>query len=354
MKLICKRVLPVLLICALLSGCSFWMDGAYVSVTPNRPQSVNRTDEITLITSYQQVSKFITEMVEGGIQEGVMYYANVTEEQVVYFMDTAISYVVRTNPTGAYAVDKITYDIGDNMGKQAIAVTISYNHSRSEILRIRNAGSMENALKLIQIALDNCESAMVLRVNDYRGQDLIQHVEDYVAFHPQSCMESPQVSVNYFPELGQERIIEILFTYQTSRDTLRTMQQSVSNIFKSAMYYIDPMAETEEKCSQLYSFLMERYDYKLDTSITPTYSLLRHGVGDSRAFAMVYGAMCRQVGLDCQMVSGTKNGEAWYWNVIQEEDEIYHVDLLACNEQGFFEMKTAEQMDGYVWDYSEY
>ena len=44
---------------------------------------------------------------------------------------------------------------------------------------------------------------------------------------------------------------------------------------------------------------MERYDYRIETSITPAYSLLRHGVGDSRAFAVVYAAMCQQAGLEC-------------------------------------------------------
>ena len=354
MKLVCKVIIPVLLLCVLCSGCSFWMDGSYVSVTPNRSQSANRTDEIALIATYQQVNEVLTEMVEDGIQEGIMHFTSITEEQVVYFMDTAISNVTHSNPIGAYAVNEITYDIGTNRGKQAIAFNITYNHNRSEILRIKKAETMEDVEVLIQNALNNCDSGTVLLVKNYRAQDLIQYVEDYVTEFPQSCMEMPQVSVSYFPELGQERVIEIVFTYQTSRDTLRSMHQSVSNVFKSAMYYIDAQAENSEKYSQLYSFLMERYDYKLDASITPSYSLLRHGVGDSKAFANVYGAMCRQVGLDCHTVAGTKDGEPWHWNVIMEDDSVYHLDLLACNAEGVFELKTAEEMAGYVWNYSEY
>ena len=354
MKALRGVILPILLITLLFSGCSFWMDGSYVSVTPNHSMGGSQKDEITLITSYQQVYDALTQMVEDGTQGDILYFSNVSEDQTAYLMETAVSNVCRTNPIGAYAVSGITYEIGSNMGKLAVAVEITYSHNRSEILRIKQAQDMEDVLSLIRVALENCESGTVLRVKNYKNKDLIQYVEDYVMEFPQPCMEMPQVSVSYFPELGQERVIEILFTYQTSRETLRTMQQSVSNVFKSAMYYIDPMADNSEKYSQLYSFLMERYDYKLDTSITPSYSLLRHGVGDSKAIATVYAGMCRQVGLDCQVVSGTKDGESLYWNVIHEDGVYYHVDLLECNKIGGFVAKTTEEMIGYVWDYSKY
>jgi transglutaminase-like putative cysteine protease len=99
---------------------------------------------------------------------------------------------------------------------------------------------------------------------------------------------------------------------------------------------------------------MERFDYKIETSNTPAYSLLRYGVGDSKAFATVYSAMCRNAGLECQVVSGTRSGEAWYWNYILIDDIYYHVDLLADNESDAFYAMRSEDMIGYVWDYSVY
>ena len=64
--------------------------------------------------------------------------------------------------------------------------------------------------------------------------------------------------------------------------------------------------------------------------------------------------MCRQAGVDCQVVSGTRDGESWHWNIIREENVYYHVDLLRCNEGGGFSRRTAAQMQDYVWDYSAY
>ena len=99
---------------------------------------------------------------------------------------------------------------------------------------------------------------------------------------------------------------------------------------------------------------MERFDYKVETSITPSYSLLRHGVGDSRAFATVYAAMCRAANLECIVVTGTRSGEPWSWNMICEDGYYWHVDLLNSNEKGKFEKKLDADMEGYVWDYSAY
>ena len=180
-------------------------------------------------------------------------------------------------------------------------------------------------------------------------------VEDYAHSSPNMVMELPAVAVGVYPD-GEPgtRVVEVKFTYQTSRETLRQMQKQVQRVFSSAELYINSESTQIQKFSQLYAFLMERYDYTIGTSITPAYSLMVYGVGDSEAFASIYGAMCRQAGLECEVISGTKNGEAWYWNLIRVDDQWYHVDLLEASEQGNFFCCENEQMQGYVWDYSAY
>ena len=75
-------------------------------------------------------------------------------------------------------------------------------------------------------------------------------------------------------------------------------------------------------------------------------------MGDAKAFATVYAAMCRSAGLDCRVVSGTRSGEAWYWNLVALEDGFFHVDLLESQKAGQLSYLLDEQMTGYVWDYS--
>ena len=177
---------------------------------------------------------------------------------------------------------------------------------------------------------------------------------DYAGLNPQMVMELPQVTAQVYPQQGTVRILELQFTYQTSRESLRDMQSQVRPVFSSARLYVSSDANDGVKLGQLYSFLMERFDYTLQTSITPSYSLLLHGVGDSRAFAQVYAAMCRQTGVECMTVSGTRDGESRLWNIVRNGDVYYHVDLLECARYGYYHQLTDEQMWNYVWDYSAY
>lgn len=347
-------ILIVFCVCLLFCSCSLWMDGSYVSVTPNQTAGDNDSVGNIQVTSYQQMQDALTDMVEEGASEAVIYVAALNDEQLQDAIDKAIEYATGTNPIGAYAVKEITYDIGTSMGRTAVALKLTYNQNRSRILQIKQAETMDDVRTLIRASLDNCDSGTVVRVKNFEEIDVVQYVQNYVDLYPQKCMEVPQVSVATFPEEGQERVIEISLSYQTNRESLRSMQQFVKDIFKSAQLYINPGAENDEKYAQLYTFLMERYSYFVETSITPTYSLLRHGVGDSKAFATVYAAMCRQVDLNCTVISGTRSGEAWHWNVIFDGEIYYYVDLLACHDAGTFHLKTADEMTGYVWDFSAF
>ena len=351
MKLL-KRIAPLLLCCCLLVGCS-WMNGSYSSVTPYTGDSYRAPADSITVSNYKELEQALRSVIDNVGTRCTLHHTWFMQD-TDEMMRGAISSVMSGSAMGAYAVEKISYDIGTGNGQPAISVEISYRYSRSELLRIKNVVGMESALNLIAASLENYSPNMILKVTDYEETDLSQLVLDYALEHPNICMEIPQVSVSTYPEKGTERIIVLNYTYQTSRDSLRDMQEAVSQVFSSAELYVNAETEDWQKYYQLYGFLMERYDYKIETSITPSYSLLLHGVGDSKAFAGVYAAMCNQAGLNCSVVSGTRNGEAYFWNIILDEGTYYHVDLLRCNENDKFMPKTHEQMSGYVWDYSAY
>ncbi len=353
MKRVAAAVIAVCL-CVTLAGCDLWLHGSYSSVTPHREDSDRTADSNTEVSSYTQLRNKLAELVSTGSEGAVLYYKGAEPNVIEQYMETAIRYLIHTDPIGAYAVESVTYEIGTNAGRQAVAINISYVHSRSEILRISYLDTMEDAVAETRKALQQCNASIVFRINDYQEVDFVQLVQDYVEENPDLCMEIPQVAVAVYPESGRMRVVELNFLYQTSRESLRQMQQSVEKVFESAELYVTGDADVWQKYYQLYSFLMERHNYTVETSITASYSLLQHGVGDSKAFATVYAAMCRRAGLDCRVVSGTRSGEAWYWNVILDQGEYKYLDLLRCSQNGTFRVRTAEEMSGYVWDYSQY
>lgn len=348
-----RIVLVAALLCLILCGCG-WMDGSYLSVTPHQEQNSGAQSRDTTASNYLELRTVLEDMVNSGMESAVINVAKYRRDLVDEGIANAVLYASERYPLGAWAVDEISYEIGTGGGQPAISVTISYIHGRSEIRKIKQADGMEKAQKLITTALDECSDSIVLWVSGYEAMDVVQIVEDYMKENPSIVMELPQVAVGIYPDAGSSRIMEVKFTYETSRESLRQMQQQVRRVFESASLYVNSDATEVQKYAQLYTFLMERFDYEIQTSITPTYSLLSHGVGDGEAFASVYAAMCRRAGLDCHTVSGTKDGQSWHWNIIREDDVYYHVDLLRCNESGGFRRLTDGEMQGYVWDYSAY
>lgn len=351
-----KKLLMVCLFAALLclTGCFSWMDGAYSKVTPYRGQTSQEDQQMLSASSYSELRSALVEMAEAGRETALIAVPELEQERIPYYMDQIKRHVMEETPIGAYAVDDITYELGTSSGQSALAVDITYNHNRAEIRRIKECDGMAAASEYISQALNNCDAGVVLLVEGFVEIDFAQQVQDYADAYPEYVMELPQVTVNVFPEQGTVRLVELNFSYQTSRESLREMQSRVWPLFESAELYVSGDGTAEEKFSQLYAFLMERSTYEVQTSITPSYSLLHHSVGDSKAFAVVYAAMCRRAGLECMVVSGTMDGEPRFWNIIDQDGVYYHLDLLRSSDRGQMTCLSDGDMQGYVWDYSAY
>lgn len=350
-----KRLAAITLaICLLLTGCG-WMSGSYHSVTPHQQHSGGNDSQVVIAENYLQLRTALENMVSSGTENSVISVANFHQDQLLDSMDMAVRHVKTTFPIGAWAVEEVTYEVGTIGDVSAVAVEILYRHERNEIQRIQQVPDMERAKILIGNALSSYETGLVLLIQDYQAIDIPQMVEDYAEDRPGDVMEIPEVTAQLYPSTGRIRVLELKFSFQSSRDSLRSMQEVVQRIFNSAALYVSRDAQDSQKLSQLYSFLMERFnEYQIKTSITPAYSLLNHGVGDSSAFAVVYAEMCQRAGLECYVVVGTRNGEPWYWNIVLDEGYYYHVDLLESLSLGNLHPMTDEDMEDYVWDYSAY
>ncbi len=347
----------ILVLCAavgmLLCGCASLFDGSYISTIPHQEQGGASMGDHVQAEEYGQLLAAVTNLAVSGTENGVIYVPVYDPTDISRDMERAVKAVQRANPIAAYAVEEITWELGTSNGQRAVAVEIAYRHDRTEILKIREAANMEEAFQMVYDVLSDYSSGVVLYIQDYERTDFVRLVEDYAFTYPQEVMEKPQVTANIFPDSGSSRVVELKFAYQNNRDTLRSMRTLVQRIFISAEYYISSEASDAQTFSQLYTHLMERFDqYKQETSITPAYSLLQYGVGDSKAFATVYAAMCRSIDLDCQVVSGTHQGEPWHWNMVKTEDGYYHLDLL--RKQEGYQLFTDGQMAGYVWNYDAY
>ena len=349
-----KLFAVTLVLCLVLSGCTAWPDGSYVSVKPHADAGLLQDQTIREVKSYNQLNAALLNMVEQGKTKLTVSVEKYDKALLEPELKKAIHNVRNNNPIGAYAVEDIVYEFGVTSGMSALSVTVEYNNNQSKIEKMRLVRNMDAVYMAIRQSMESCASELVLRISGYHDTDYTEIINEYAAKHPSSVMEIPQITVNVYPETGSYRVLEMLFSYQNTKESLKSMQSYVQPLFDASTLYVSVEESTLSRYSVLYTFLMEKNHYKQETSLTPAYSLLRHGVGDSRAFAIVYEEMCRRAGLECMTVSGTRAGEQWYWNIICDEGVYYHLDLLQSHRQGGFALWADENMDGYVWDYSAY
>ena len=356
-----KRIAALLIAsCLLLSGCGRWMEGSYVSVTPYMSSNNTGGQDIQWIGNKEQLSDAIRYMVNQSVSEDIFFVRDYLENDLKTDMIMVRYDIMSKDPLGSYAVEDIQFETGINGGRFTLAVKIDFSRQRSEILRMKTMQGTKDVQSAIAAALSNMDTELVFYIQNYQETDFAQMVQDYAQANPDKVIEEPRVSVSLYPETGENRVVELSFAYQTSRESLRNMQNQVKQIFESAKLYVSGAESDYEKLTRLYVFLTggvnsDRIAQQASgSSITPSYSLLRYGVGDAKAFAAVYAAMCRQAGVECYVVSGTRNGDAWFWNIVYNGDSYTHVDILRSVQAGYFRQRSDHEMDGYVWDYSEY
>ena len=349
-----KLIVPVLLTAWLLTGCSGWASGEYSSVEPHPTQAQTPQETPESVKDYSQLCHALRGIIHSGSPTGKISVAGYNSAALEIDLPKAIDYVTTTDAIAAYAVDTVSYELG-NMGSQrAVRISISYHPNRSDPRRIPSFQDLEQAGDLVCQALDHCDPGVAFLLESYEDTDFALLIQRYAEQYPQRVIEQPRVTANVYPQEGEQRVVELVFTYQTGRDSLRQMQEYVAPVFQASR--LNVIAEETEslRFSRMYSFLAERNAIQPDTSITPAYSVLRYGVGDSKAFALVFAAMCRNADLQCLVVSGTKDGQSHFWNMICQDGVYYHVDILRNSQSQELIRYTDSEMAGYVWDFDDY
>ena len=322
------------------------LSGKADSIKDTTPVVSNRTELRGAVLS------FIRNWTEQGSILVRAYKGNVSED-----LQETVLYATEEDPIGAYAVD---YMDAEYNGADRISLNIVFRRSAAEVESIVTVSGNSGACTKIRQALDALDISLTLRIRNYQDMDFADYIRNYCLQHPNSVVALPEVSAEVYPKEGETRILELHFSYPASRDELRLMQTSVGTILSSASSYIRSGKDDLQKAQLLYRFLTSRFTYSPTDELptTPAYSLLCQGKAHSLSFASVFYAECADANLDCLIVSGNRDGQAYYWNLLRIEGKYYHVDLMRSLEYGESELLLLYSQEliyqGYRWDESLY
>ena len=357
-----KRLIPMLLLLLLLVGCGANDD--YLSIRPHVEQytqypTPTETDPIPVVSNRLELRGAILSFIDNWKEQDTILIRNY-DGDVAQNLSEVMEYATRQHPTGAYAVDYASAEIVEEDGQQMVKVSFVFRRSISEINSIVLVDDNTAAYDKISEALGSYSSALTLRIRRYEEQDFAKDIIDYCMTHPREIPAIPEFSLKLYPEEGEHRIMELHFTYPESKDVMREKQSELETTFQSAVTYgrsgNDPLARAKRLCH----YLIRRQNQTLADEIPalPVYSLLAENVGHDLSFAMCYSDLCASLGIRAHIIEGSKNGEPYYWNLLEIGEEVFHVDLRRYVEQGEKDMIPLYDEDllaeGYIWDRTLY
>lgn len=362
-----RRGIAILLLVVLalgVSGCENWVENEYLSVTPHVEQPVSASDAQEKetppqVTNRNELRGVVLSMIRNWTEHGALLVRNY-DGDVSSDLSEILDYATSEDPIGAYAVDYADAELTGSARTGRIDVSIVFRRSAAEIESIVTVSNNNAALRKIQQALADSDTALTLRIRDYRQMDFESEIRSYCLEHPELILALPDISAELYPREGATRILELHFGYPESRDHMRTMLASVNTILSSATAYVCNGKTQNERAALLYRFLTSRFHYEVDTEAPamPAYRLLCDGVAHSLSFSSVFYAECVAAGLECRMVGGTRDGAAHYWNLLCIDGEYYYVDLMRGVETGVQELTllTSAQLraENYVWEEADY
>ena len=367
-----KRLLPILMLLLLLTGCGIHRDRDHLSIRPHVEQPTQATtelpDELPVVSSRLELRGAILSLIENWKESGLILIRDY-DGDVEQHLSEAIEFTTRQNPTGAYAVDFATGELLQQDGEQYIQMSIVFRRSAAEIDSIVRVNDNKAAyLKIIE-ALESFSNSLTLKIQNYKNEDFSTYILDYCLANPRTILAIPEFSATVYPEKGTSRILELHFAYPESKEAMRTKLQSVRTIFDSAARYM-AMGSNELGCArQLYRYLINRhglssieeqspYTIAEQMPSMPCYSLLFEDLAHHLSLSVFFQEQCEAAGLRSYIVKGQKGDQPYYWNILQIGEETFHVDLLRCIVEGEKELRLfyAEALlaKGYDWDRAAY
>ena len=344
-----------LAICAGLGGCSRLIPSSYTRVSAHSQTQSEQSDaNVVNVGDYAGLRRAIRDFVRGNVEHGVIHvyqYTGDLEEDLA----AAAYNVAREDPAGAYAVDYMTHECTQIVSYYEIHVDITFRKTQTSLAEIPYVNVASNLKQRLSDAMDNYDPVLTIYAGYSSDPDYAAMALEYYEQNLDRLMAMPDISIESYPQGATPRIVELTFGYPQSAKTLETMAQQVTDTLSAASVYVRFRESPWEKMQLLYSYLTERFSYTERQTQTPVYSLLCEGYATSWSMAQCWALLCRETGLECQVVKGLRGSSDYWWNEISLDGQWYHIDLMqdVMNQTGL-QLRYDEDMFGYYWDAAAY
>ncbi|WP_419019976.1 hypothetical protein [Intestinimonas butyriciproducens] len=363
-----KKRLFALCLCLSLSltGCAAMLERDYLSVTPHARLPAAADDSTTVwVETYPELVDAIFSLVSEHRESGVIRLRN-WKGNVRQNLSDACDEVSHDDPLGAYAVDRIKPEFVRIATYYEATVSIDYRRTAEQVASVNTVAGSGAIRGELRDALTSFVPETAFRVNYFdqaQGDDYIPRLIRQAYYDsPAAALGLPEAVVNLYPESGQQRVVEVLFTYPEEPELLREKSQALTS---AAQVLVDPyrtglrnsaLIPVLYRALREHTGLGEAQDAPLpapSVSGSTAYAALVEGQADSEGLALAYKLLCDLAGVECTVVDGALEGTPRFWTIVTVEQNVHrHVDPSRA--EGLLLTDTQMSESGFVWDTQEY
>ncbi len=123
---------------------------------------------------------------------------------------------------------------------------------------------------------------------------------------------------------GRSATLTLTVSYKCTAKEEKALDKKVDDVLKSLKL---EEASEEEKVRAIHDYIIKRVSYDTSYEKTSAYDALIGKSAVCEGYAMAAYLMFTRAGLDCRIISGTADGEAYAWNIVKVEGAWYNIDL---------------------------
>lgn len=352
-----KKAITLLLTCGLLllgTACSSLLEREYLQITDHREQTAESDDATTLrAESYAELVGGAQYFVSMGMDTGTVRLYQYTGD-IQRAVDRACEAVLQDDPLGCYALRDVQCHYTRIVSYYECVFTYQYCRTMDQIAAIQTLSGKGDFREKTAKTLEQFQRRLTLKSNGYYQSEQAVRQEFWDVFYdtPQAAVAKPELTVSLYPDHGAARVIALELRWPATQQELREQAEAVSHAAEQLT--VDLEGEPLTKTWALYTRLAEQTRWSRN-SADSVYHALVEGTANSEGVAMAYELLCDRMGIECQIVRGSKGGQTHCWNLVTIEEQNWHLDVTA--EEGKYRfLRSDEELadQGYQWEREDY
>lgn len=343
-----------------LSGCSSILESERLVISEYEGDGTVESEISGVeIRDYAGLREAIQRIVEAHQEHAELTFSSY-ESDVFEDLSRACEEVKTKTAVGAYSVDNMFYVPTRIVSYYKADLNITYKKSRDAVDAVVQASGVDEFRREILGALENGAGLLAVRISSgLVDADTVRgYIEEAYYGNPMASVILPRSEVSAYPESGMDRIFEIELEYGYEADELRSMSQELSEYMRAFLLLIEdgePLQRALDACTNLASGCA--YTTDGGALASTAYGAAADREADGEGFALLYKALCDEMGIECTVILGRLDKEPHAWNIVKYEGQYYHVDVSSCETQGvaaIFLRRDSDMLGRYSWDFDEY